>query len=743
MSVNYTFLNISLLPSQKKTLPSLELLAVYLALQCILNIIDNINFCIRIDHIQLLTDSQVALSWLITNKVMKKNIFVHNRLKEITSFKERLVKKDICVSYSYIPSEHNVADLVTKTVSASKFCKYFKTWANGPPWILKCKENWPTGQLGCIPASVKVDIEEESCPIVMAVSKDSKASILDMERFSTYTKLLNVTIKVFSAVNKFQGKPVLLPEVKSHSFYYLMKCMQLECFEEEIRALGRLHHNYDSVPKLVKNLNLFIDSKGILRSKGRISKSLSVSYDSVNPILVGSSHPLAKLLIKDAHYSCKHLGVDSTLNMLRHLGFWVLNARHAVKNVLNECILCKKYNARAFTVPPTPSLPRERVNLERPFYHTGVDYTGFFFVQDLSNIKVKSYILIFTCMNTRAIHLELVFSLSVENFIMAFVWFYNRYGLPRFLYSDNAKTFTAGASVLSNLIASDYFQQKFIKYNFTHKPIPTYSPWMGACWERLIKTVKQCLYKSIGRNTLSYVNFITLLSDIQLAINNRPLTYRDKDNQLEIVTPNSLISTYSSFPSLIISEENLICSPDENYQEKLAGSLEHRDALINKFRLEWFNNYLLSLRGKHRDSFYLKELHSHKNSYLYVGSVVLVKHPTRSRSYWSLGRIVELTAGDDGLVRIVKVRKPDYSVVVTSISNLYLLELDSGECPGDGNHNISDDSTVDLGGIFLLIIAKRVIMKKKNGLSNCPKSSRKAALKLRQNLEQWLEDNSI
>ena len=50
-------------------------------------------------------------------------------------------------------------------------------------------------------------------------------------------------------------------------------------------------------------------------------------------------------------------------------------------------------------------------------------------------------------------------------------------------------------------------------------------------------------------------NFSTALSDIQLAINNRPLTYRDKDNDLEVVTPNHLISTGVSIPSLIISEE--------------------------------------------------------------------------------------------------------------------------------------------------------------------------------------------
>ena len=137
---------------------------------------------------------------------------------------------------------------------------------------------------------------------------------------------------------------------------------------------------------------------------------------------------------------------------------------------------------------------------------------------------------------------------------------------------------------------------------------------MGTCWERLIKTIKKCLYKSIGRNTIDYLNFITLLLDNQLTVNNRSLTYRDKYNELDIVTPNKLISAQSYFPSLIISEITSESSDDELFTN-LVGSLEHRDILIHKFRVEWFNNYLLSLRNKHRESFFLSELQSNKNKY--------------------------------------------------------------------------------------------------------------------------------
>ena len=102
-----------------------------------------------------------------------------------------------------------------------------------------------------------------------------------------------------------------------------------------------------------------------------------------------------------------------------------MSARQAVKNVINECIVCKKYNARAFHMPPTPALPSKRVNITHPFCYTGVDYTGNFTVKEMIGNKIKAYILLFTCMSTRATYLELVFSLSVESFIMAFIRFSN------------------------------------------------------------------------------------------------------------------------------------------------------------------------------------------------------------------------------------------------------------------------------------------------------------------------------
>ena len=56
--------------------------------------------------------------------------------------------------------------------------------------------------------------------------------------------------------------------------------------------------------------------------------------------------------------------------------------------------------------------------------------------------------LLFTCLNVRAVHIELVPDMSTHQFVLAFTRFTNVYGIPSHLYSDNAKSFIAGAEIL-------------------------------------------------------------------------------------------------------------------------------------------------------------------------------------------------------------------------------------------------------------------------------------------------------
>ena len=137
-----------------------------------------------------------------------------------------------------------------------------------------------------------------------------------------------------------------------------------------------------------------------------------------------------------------------------------------------------------------------------------MDYAGPVFCVDKP--KQKLYILLFTCGVIRAVHLELTDSLSLPDFLLAFRRFSARRGLPTVVYSDNAKTFQAAESTLLK-----YFGHLSSEWKF----IAPRSPWWGGWWERLIRSIKSALKKTLGVRCLQKSELETTLHEIEACIN--------------------------------------------------------------------------------------------------------------------------------------------------------------------------------------------------------------------------------
>ena len=139
-------------------------------------------------------------------------------------------------------------------------------------------------------------------------------------------------------------------------------------------------------------------------------------------------------------------------------------------------------------------------------------------------------------------------------------------------------------------------------YNIKHIRIPLYSAWVGSTWERLIRVVKSCLYKVIGRGSIQYFELLTIVSDIQKAINSRPLTYRcSNDDMLEIITPNCFLQPLSEANLLLKSDDSAIWTKDPPSNSDICESLNMRVKSVDKFRDLWYQDYLLSLREQCKD----------------------------------------------------------------------------------------------------------------------------------------------
>ena len=162
----------------------------------------------------------------------------------------------------------------------------------------------------------------------------------------------------------------------------------------------------------------------------------------------------------------------------------------------------KRYQVRRLRSPASPDLPEFRVDHSGcAFQVTGLDFAAPLCVKNNSNSD-KVYILLFTCASSRAIHLELTMDMSIEGFLRGFKRFIARRGIPDIVINDNFKTFRSRG-------VKQYMLRQAIKQQFI---LPA-SPWWGGFYERLVRTAKSCLKKTLGRSYTTFEELQTILCD--------------------------------------------------------------------------------------------------------------------------------------------------------------------------------------------------------------------------------------
>lgn len=170
------------------------------------------------------------------------------------------------------------------------------------------------------------------------------------------------------------------------------------------------------------------------------------------------------------------------------------------RRVQHHCSVCLRFRLQPATAPTAP-LPADRVRRCHPFEVVGVDFAGPLYVKTKQGSS-KSYLALFTCAETRAIHLDLVLDLTTDSSFLAFQRFMARRGIPTTVYSDNALTFKRAATelqALGKILLKKETQDFFSANRVTWKFIVERAAWWGGWWERLIRTVKQSLRRVLGR----------------------------------------------------------------------------------------------------------------------------------------------------------------------------------------------------------------------------------------------------
>jgi len=90
----------------------------------------------------------------------------------------------------------------------------------------------------------------------------------------------------------------------------------------------------------------------------------------------------------------------------------------------------------------------------RCFAHCGVNFAGPYFVKLTRKVTAKRYLCLFTCVSSRAVHLEIAFSLDTASFLNAFSRMVRRRGKPEVMISDNGTNFTSAKKELHDLVSN-------------------------------------------------------------------------------------------------------------------------------------------------------------------------------------------------------------------------------------------------------------------------------------------------
>ena len=162
-----------------------------------------------------------------------------------------------------------------------------------------------------------------------------------------------------------------------------------------------------------------------------------------------------------------------------------------------------------------------------------------------SHHALRVWLCLFTCGVTCAIHIDIVTDLSPQSFIRCLKRFISRRGLPSLVVSDNGTTFKASAKIIKSILSHPEVQHFLSEINLKWIFNVERAPWWGGFIERMIQLLKRCLKKLIGRAKLSYEELLTSVSEVELILNSKPLTYisaTDLEEPLHLLTGRRLLS---------------------------------------------------------------------------------------------------------------------------------------------------------------------------------------------------------
>ena len=319
-------------------------------------------------------------------------------------------------------------------------------------------------------------------------------------------------------------------------------------------------------------------------------------------------------------------------------------------------------------------LPKDQVP---PFTYCGVDLFGPFLVKERRS-EIKRYGALFTCLASRAVHIEVVASMEMDSFIMAVRRVIARRGNMRTIRSNNGSNFIGAENELCKVFnemdhtkISNLLQDNGTDWLVWIKNTPTASH-MGGVWERQIRSARNSLsflLKIHGRSLNEEV-LSTLMAEVEAIMNSRPLTVEPlgDGNSLNPISPSNLLTMNSK----VVMPPPGGFGRADIYNRKHWRRVRH---ISDKFWNRWRKEFLVTWQQSHKWSTNRRNFQT--------GDIVLLKDEFQHRNHWSMAQIIEAYPDVNGNIQNVKIRigtrsNVDNRILERPISKLVLL-LDTND----------------------------------------------------------------
>jgi hypothetical protein len=645
-----------LAPVKGQTIPRLELMAATTAAKqesVLRRELDLMHSEVAVES-AFFTDSQIVLHY-IHNVGKRYCVFVANRLSIIHSVSREQ-------QWHHVPTTVNPADDVSRGLTARELLQA-KHWLHGPTFLWSHDEYIAMLHRTPLDEALEVDgdvLQNQEISCFIAEAKQDSDDVVDclFQRYSSWKRLCKAVCRIRQFVEYLRSKSKKTRENKPIQSQVTVQELQaaevaiIRCVQRKVFGIAKLGVKLPQLAKLYPALN----EDGLLVVGGRLKNAV---IDGKHPVILPKGNHVTTLIVNHYHVLAGHGGVEITTAMSREK-FWIITARRVVKQVIAKCAMCKKTKPRACE-QLMADLPADRVRGdEPPFTRTGVDFCGPFLVKQ-GRSTPKRYVCLFTCLQTRAVHLEVAYSLDASSFVNCLQRFVCRRGRIKTIRCDNGTNFIGAERELREAVSNldqpqlrEFLLNQEIEWIFN----PPASSHMGGVWERLIRSTRQVLKSLLHEQIVDDEALCTVLCQVENIINSRPLTYVSDDvRDPQPISPNDLLQqrTPTVFPSGQFLTTDI-------YARRRWRQVAY---IATVFWSRWKNEYLAALQARHKWCKVARNLR--------VNDIVMLLAEDIASRRWVLGRVVEVKVSNDGLVRSAKV-KTAHGVFDRPITKLSFVE---------------------------------------------------------------------